>query len=77
MSIASQKEKEVTFILLPDVAEMFAAYCKLTRQPAQYLANVVFRAFLKKEIARIKKHNLKISGDNTKKIAFQVINPKG
>jgi hypothetical protein len=67
MSIAPKKEVAVTFILLPDVAEMLTAYCRLKRQPAEYIANLVFRAFLKKEIARIKKHNLKILGDNPKK----------
>ncbi len=71
MGNTRKNEMEFTFVLLSDVAEMYKAYCKLSGQPAPYLANTIFRAFFQKELIRIKKQQLKstfnLKGDNPKK----------
>lgn len=67
MANTRKTEIQFTFVLLPDVAEMFKTYTKLIGQPAPYLANTIFRAYFQKELVRIKKQQLKHLGENPKK----------
>lgn len=71
MANIQKYEKEFTFVLLPDVAEMLKAYSKLSGQPAPYLANTIFRSYFQKELIKVKKQQLKstsdLKGDNPKK----------